>query len=143
MTRPTPLHRSSITRRSLLTGGAAALTLLGAPAIIGKARAATVKLKLASVEANDPKFGVGRHYLDLIQQHLQENGTGNDVVIQFYPDSQLGSELDTINQMKLGVVDMMVTSFTSWSNLVPELAIFDLGYIFQDFAHETRALEDP
>ena len=52
---------SIITRRRLiqsslaLSGG-----LIAAPAIIGRAQAATMKLKLSSSQANDPKYANGR-----------------------------------------------------------------------------------
>ena len=52
-----------VNRRVVLQSSAAAAAwLVAAPALIGRAEAATVKLKLSSSQANDPKFANGRVY---------------------------------------------------------------------------------
>ena len=56
---------STISRRSLLrTAGALPLGAMLAPAIIGKARAAAMKMRISSSQQNDPKFANGRVYFD-------------------------------------------------------------------------------
>ena len=39
--------------------------------------------------------------------------------MQFFPDNQLGQEIDVINSVKLGVIDMMVSGTSISANLVP------------------------
>lgn len=124
-------------RRATLAG-AAALCL---PAIIGRARAATT-LKISTSFPNDPKFSTARIWYDLFVPHLKEIA-GGQIAIQFYPDNQLGQEADVVNQVKMGVVDIMLAGTSIWSNIVPEIGVFDLGYVFEDFDHMRRAAQTP
>ncbi|MBK5230693.1 MAG: hypothetical protein JJE27_05910, partial [Thermoleophilia bacterium] len=48
-----------------------------------------------------------------------------------------------VNQVRAGVVDIMITGTSIWTNVVPELGIFDLGYVFQDYDHMLRASATP
>ena len=59
-----------VDRRKLLGSSVAfAAGGLAAPALIGRAEAAVLKLKLSSSQANDPKFANGRVYYDnLVKQ---------------------------------------------------------------------------
>jgi TRAP-type C4-dicarboxylate transport system substrate-binding protein len=52
----------------------------------------------------------------------------------------LGQEIDVANSVKLGVIDMMVTGTSIWANLVAELGLLDLGYLFESFPQQTKAL---
>ena len=101
-----------------------------APAIIGRATAATMKMRLSSSQANDPKYANGRVYYDNLTKQLKANGLGEQVEVAFFPDNQLGQEIDVINSVKLGVIDMMVSGSSISANLVPLVGTFDLGYLF-------------
>lgn len=127
-----------ITRRAVL--GASA-TLLAAPALIGRAQAATM-LKISTSFPNDPKFSTGRIWYDLFLPRLAA-ATGGQVTTQFFPDNQLGQEADVVSQVKLGVVDMMLVGTSIWTNVVPEFGVFDLGYVFQDYDHMLRVAATP
>ena len=61
--------------------------------------------------------------------------------MQFFPDNQLGQEIDVINQVKLGVIDMMVSGSSISANLVPLVGVLDLGYLFTSFPQQTKALD--
>ena len=41
----------------------------------------------------------------------------------FFPDNQLGQEIDVINSVKLGVIDMMVSGTSISANLVPLVGV--------------------
>ena len=125
-------------RRRLL-GAAAAV--LAAPALIGRARAATA-LKVSTSFPNDPNFSTARIWYDLFLPQLKE-ATDGAVTTQFFPDNQLGQEADVVNQVKMGVVDIMLVGTPIWTNVVPECGVFDLGYVFQDYDHLRRASADP
>jgi tripartite ATP-independent transporter DctP family solute receptor len=55
---------------------------------------------------------------------------GDKVQVDYFPDSQLGKEADVINQVKLGVVDMMISDSSVWATMAPEIGVLDLGYLF-------------
>ena len=124
----------TITRRLALAGAVA-------PAILGRARAATT-LKVSTSLPNDPEFSVGRIWYDLFLPRLRA-ATDGQVATQFFPDNQLGQEADVVNQVKAGVVDMMLAGTPIWSNIAPEFGVFDLGYVFSDYDHMRRAAQSP
>ena len=123
------------TRRALL--GAA----LAVPALIGRAEAAPLRMRLSSSQANDPKYANGRVYADKLADALRANGLADQVTIQFFPDNQLGQEIDVINQVKLGVIDLMISGSSISANLVPLVGLLDLGYLFTSYEQQTRALD--
>ena len=136
------MRKLRISRRSLLRGaGALPLGLALAPAIVGTARAAAIKLRLSSSQQNDPKFANGRVYNDNLVKQLKASGLGEQIEIQFFPDNQLGQEIDVINSVKLGVIDLMVSGSSISANLVPLVGTFDLGYLFDSFAQQTKAFD--
>jgi tripartite ATP-independent transporter DctP family solute receptor len=127
--------KQSVGRRSFVLGAALA------PAIIGKAQAATTKLKVSSSLANDPKYANGRVYYDNLVKQVKANGLGEQIEIAFFPDNQLGQEIDVINSVKLGVIDLMVSGSSISANLVPLVGTFDLGYLFASFPQQTKAFD--
>ncbi len=123
------------TRRAVL--GAA----LAAPALTGRAQAAGMTMKLSSSQPNDPRYANGRVYYDNLIKALKANNLDGQITVQFFPDNQLGQEIDVINSVKLGVIDMMVSGTSISANLVPLAGVYDLGYLFQSFPQQTRALD--
>ena len=133
---------STISRRSLMrAAGAVPLGAILAPAIVGKARAAATKMRISSSQQNDPKFANGRVYFDSLAKHVKAAGLSEQVELSFFPDNQLGQEIDVINSVKLGVIDMMISGSSISANLVPLVGAFDLGYLFESFPQQTKAFE--
>ena len=61
-----------VNRRTFLQSSrAAAAGLILSPAIIGRAQAATMKLKCSSSLPNDAKYANGRVYYDNLVKHLK------------------------------------------------------------------------
>jgi tripartite ATP-independent transporter DctP family solute receptor len=132
-----PFSRRTFIKSS--TAAAAGLAL--SPAIIGRAEAATLKLKCSSSLPNDPKYANGRVYYDNLVKSIKANGLGEQIDVTFFPDNQLGQEIDVINSVKLGVIDLMVSGSSISANLVPLVGTFDLGYLFASFPQQTKAFE--
>jgi len=130
--------KSTISRRAAIAGAAAILT---APAITGRAKAATA-LKVSTSFPNDPKFSTARIWYDLFVPRLKV-ATDGQVTTLFFPDNQLGQEADVINQVRMGVVDMTLIGTSIWGNIVPEFGVYDLGYVFEDYDHMRRAAATP
>ena len=132
--------KPGFSRRRFLQTTAAGVIL--SPAIIGRAQAAIIKLKMSSSGTNDPKFANGRPYYDYLIKHLKDNKLDEQVEVAFFPDNQLGQEIDVINSVKLGVIDMMVSGTSISANLVPLVGTFDLGYLFDSFPQQTKAFDN-
>src|SRR5580658_7930303 len=122
-------------RRSLLLG------LALAPALIGAARAAPMTLRLSSSLPDDPKYANGRVYYDNLVKQLAADGLADQINVQFFPNNQLGQEIDVVNSVSLGVIDLMVTGTSIWANVVPLIGLLDLGYLFESFPQQTKALD--
>jgi TRAP-type transport system periplasmic protein len=136
------MKTSSVSRRLLLKSSTAAIaSLVVSPALIGRAQAATTKLKLSSSLPNDAKYANGRVYYDNLVKNLKGNGLGEQIDVAFYPDNQLGQEIDVINSVKLGVIDLMVSGSSISANLVPLVGTFDLGYLFTSYQQQTKAFD--
>ena len=134
---PAPVSR----RRFIQSSTAAAGLLAASPAIIGRAEAATLKLKCSSSLPDDPKYANGRVYYDNLVKQIKGNGLGEQIDVTFFPNNQLGQEIDVINSVKLGVIDMMVSGSSISANLVPLVGTFDLGYLFTSFPQQTKAFD--
>ena len=132
----------AVSRRDLLRSSfVLATTGLAAPALVGRAEAAVLKLKLSSSQANDPKFANGRVYYDSLVKQIAASTLAGQIEVAFFPDNQLGQEIDVINSVKLGVIDMMVSGSSISANLVPFVGILDLGYLFASYPQQTKALD--
>jgi tripartite ATP-independent transporter DctP family solute receptor len=128
-------------RRLLRSSFALAAGSLAAPALIRRAEAAALKLKLSSSQANDAKFANGRVYYDNLVKQIAASNLAGQVEVAFFPDNQLGQEIDVINSVKLGVIDMMVSGSSISANLVPLVGTYDLGYLFTSFPQQTKAFD--
>ena len=132
----------TITRRFLMRAAAAVpLGAVFSPAIIGRARAAATRMRISSSQQNDPKFANGRVYFDNLQKQVKAANLSDQIDLSFFPDNQLGQEIDIINSVKLGVIDMMISGSSISANLVPVVGAFDLGYLFESFPQQTKAFE--
>jgi len=98
-------------------------------------------MKLSSSQANDPRFSSGRVYYDFLAKAVKANGLDDRITLAFFPDNQLGQEIDVINSVKLGVIDMMVSGSSIAANLVPVVGTYDLGYLFSSFPQQTKAFD--
>src|SRR6266436_6591735 len=136
------MRSKPVSRRVILQSSIAATAwIAAAPAIIGQAQAATLKLKCSSSLPNDPKYANGRVYYDNLVKNLKANGLSEQVDVTFFPDNQLGQEIDVINSVKLGVIDLMMSGSSISANLVPLVGTFDLGYLFSSFQQQTKAFD--
>lgn len=73
-------------------------------------------------------------------QRLREKSAGT-VELQIFPNGQLGSETECIEQLQRGALAMTKTSASPMEGFVPEMAIFGIPYVFRDNDHCWRVLE--
>ncbi|MBQ3616193.1 MAG: TRAP transporter substrate-binding protein DctP [Anaerotignum sp.] len=87
----------------------------------------TIELKLAhiySTNSNEDK------YFNEFKNRVEAE-TDGAVTVSIFPNSQLGSEAETMQQVVLGTVDIAFGEGSSWANAVnkPELGVFGLPYL--------------
>ncbi len=69
--------------------------------------------------------------------------TGGKDKVKVFSDSSLGSEKDTVEQVKIGAIDMVRVSTASFHGIVPESLIPSLPFIFRDLAHFRKTMYGP
>lgn len=69
--------------------------------------------------------------------------TGGKVKIEQYPNSALGGEVDMLSGLQLGTVDVAVVTGAPLPNVVPEVGVFSVPFIFRNVAHAHAVLDGP
>ncbi len=122
-------RRTLLKTLSAITAGAT----LSAPAFA----APKLRLKLGTVTATE-------HPITLAAKDAANaigTATGNDVSLRIFPNSQLGSDMDMLSQVRSGALDMVVISSVVLSNLVPSTSIVGTGFAWQDYGKVWSAMD--
>lgn len=69
--------------------------------------------------------------------------SGGTVKIEVFPNGQLGSEPECIEQVQRGALAFLKTSAASMEGFVPKMAVFGFPYLFRNEDHFWRVLEGP
>jgi len=69
--------------------------------------------------------------------------TGGKDKIKVFGDSALGSEKDTVEQVKIGAIDMVRVSSATFHGIVPESLIPSLPFLFRDLDHFRKTMYGP
>ncbi len=80
--------------------------------------------------------------MELMAKRVAELSNGT-VTIQVFPNGQLGSEPETIEQLQRGAVAIVKTSAAAMEGFVPDMAVFGLPYLFRDDDHYWKVLNGP
>jgi TRAP-type C4-dicarboxylate transport system substrate-binding protein len=96
-------------------------------------------LKLGhSLDTAHPVHAGMMHMAERLEVH-----SGGRLVLEIYPNGQLGSETECIEQLQQGALAMTKTSAAPLEGFVPEMGVFGIPYIFRDAEHYWRVLEGP
>lgn len=99
----------------------------------------TVVLKLGhSLDTAHPVHAGMVH----MAERLEEK-SGGRVRLEIYPNGQLGSETECIEQLQQGALAMTKTSAAPLEGFVAEMGVFGIPYIFRDADHFWRVLDGP
>ncbi|WP_421717222.1 TRAP transporter substrate-binding protein [Arcobacter arenosus] len=85
------------------------------------------------VSPNTPKGKAA----DYFEKRLEELTEGR-IDVQVYPSSQLYKDNAVLKALKLDSVQMAAPSFSKFGKIVPQLALFDLPFLFKDMYHLHR-----
>ncbi len=107
------------------------LSALTAATMTTAATAADYMLKFSHVVSeNTPK---GKAAL-FFEKRLEELSKGK-IDVQVYPNSQLYKDKAVLKAIKLDSVQMACPSFSKFTKTVPQLALFDLPFLFDSMEH--------
>ena len=100
-------------------------------AVSTSAMAADYVLKFSHVVSeNTPKGQAAKFF----EKRLEELSKGR-IDVQVYPNSQLYKDKAVLKAIKLDSVQMACPSFSKFTKTVPQLALFDLPFLFKDMNH--------
>lgn len=74
---------------------------------------------------------------------LLEDRSGGRIGIDMFHSAQLGEEKDTIEQTRLGVIDINRVSLGPFNNLIEETKVPSLPYIFRSTDHMHNVMDGP
>lgn len=110
------------------------LGTIAAAVVASSAVAADYTLKFSHVvSANTPKGKAA----DFFEKRLEEL-SGGKIDVQVYPSSQLYKDNAVLKAIRLNSVQMAAPSFSKFGKIVPNLALFDLPFLFKDIDHLHR-----
>lgn len=85
------------------------------------------------VSENTPKGKAAKYF----EQRLEELSDGA-IDVQVYPSKQLYNDKAVLKAIRLNSVQMAAPSFSKFGKIVPQLALFDLPFLFRDIGHLHR-----
>ena len=103
----------------------------------------------AVTAATTLRFGhvnnTGELATELYQEFADKVGarTKGEVTIRVFPAEQLGKEVDLIQQVKSGALDISSPSMAALSNLAPALEIASAPFLWADWAQAQKVISGP
>ena len=127
----------SISRRQLIQASGAATVACVLPHRYALGQGAEFTYKYANnLPVTHPMNIRAKQMADAIRAE-----TNGRVDIQIFPSNQLGSDTDTLSQLRSGGVEFFTLSGLILSTLVPAAAINGVGFAFPDYASVWRAMD--
>lgn len=125
----------TLSRRQLTTTSLAALPLVVVRT--RPARAAEFSYKFASnlPAAHPLNVRAGEAAARILE------ATGGQVEVRLFPNNQLGSDTDTLSQLRSGAVEFFTLSGLILSTLVPAASINGVGFAFKDYGQVWAAMD--
>jgi tripartite ATP-independent transporter DctP family solute receptor len=128
----------TLSRRKVLKAGTSAIAAgaISAPWIARAEQAQFVYKFANNMPAAHP---LNLRAIEMAAALKQE--TNGDLEIQVFPSSQLGSDTDTLSQLRSGGVEFFTLSGLILSTLVPAASINGMGYAFPDYETVWKAMD--
>lgn len=114
------------------------LALVAALGTAGQAAADSVTLRLAHHIPED--HSTNRHFLEPFVEYVAEL-SGGDMTVLNFPGGQLGQQLDLLEGIALGTVDMTFADSGMLANYDEAIGILDLPFLFDSLDHANRTME--
>lgn len=70
-----------------------------------------------------------------------EEETGGEVTVQVFPASQLGNVAEMVDGVRMGTIQMGHHDFASLARIVPEVAVFNAPFVYENAEHAMRATD--
>ena len=102
----------------------------------GKKPAKAITVKIANYYAADHPVNKA---LNEKFKPMVEKETNGEVVVEVYPNNQLGNEQEFVEAVQLGTVEIAMTG-NLWENTVPQFRLMQMPYMFVNYEHADAVL---
>jgi tripartite ATP-independent transporter DctP family solute receptor len=129
---------NGLPRRTVLKhlgGLAAASSLVPAQALAQGPGKHTLKVAISLPESHPTCVALKAASADILKE------SAGRLTLEVYPNGQLGSDTDTVSQVRSGAIDFVCTAGTIWGNLLPVTSINTLAFAFPDYATVWKAMD--
>jgi tripartite ATP-independent transporter DctP family solute receptor len=69
-----------------------------------------------------------------------EEETNGEATLKIFPARELGDQRELVDGMIIGTIDMSINSTDYLSSVIPEMGIFDLPFLWNDYDHLEKAI---
>ena len=91
--------------------------------------------------AHDNNVNTPLHKAFLEFKDLVETGSQGRMEVVIFPGGQMGSVQDTFEQCRRGEIEMSGSTTSNFTRAMPEFAVWESFYMFDDTAHAKRVFE--
>jgi tripartite ATP-independent transporter DctP family solute receptor len=127
----------TLSRRRLLAAGTTALAGTVAAPYVARAAQPDFTYKFANNLTDAHPLNIRAHEAAA----AIKSETGGRMQIDVFPNSQLGSDTDTLSQLRSGGVEFFTLSGLILSTLVPAASINGIGFAFPDYPTVWKAMD--
>ncbi len=109
--------------------------LLAAAPVMAK----PIVIKFTHVVAVDTPKGQAAEYF----KKLVEERSGGQMIVEVYPNSSLFDDKDVLEPLMTNAIQMAAPAFSKFTKMAPQLQLFDMPYLFNDFDHLHKVTMGP
>lgn len=103
----------------------------------GGAQTESIVIRTAHIVTLEGAF----HKAFLVMDEDLQKQSGGTMKLEIFPNAMLGGLTELIEAVQTGNLDMAVSASSFITNFVPDLAVFDLPFLFKDYAHVDKVLD--
>ena len=96
-------------------------------------------LKIGYILSKDSQLGAGS---TAFAEEIAKR-TGGRITIEQYPNSALGGEVEMLKALELGTLDLAFITGAPLPNIVPDVGVFNIPFIFKNADHAHAVLDGP
>ena len=96
------------------------------------------KFSFAYDQPTTTAYGIAANIFDTKLKEL----SGGKLSINQFPGAQLGTETQTLQKLRAGDIDFIITATANAASVAPQAGVFSLHFIFRDENHLAKALAD-
>ncbi len=122
-------------RSSLIAAAVSGIAL----AFASQGASAQTVMRISVSTAQNSHQGVA---IDTLAKEVEKRTNGRYKIQTFYAGA-LGAEREAVEAVQLGTQELTWTSTGPIPNFVPEVKIFDVPFLFRDYAHARAVLDGP